>query len=80
MSGVRGRTWRQSPAGAPFQGFAGRTKLHPWDEVKAQVRALQEGTGFGGVRGQVLMKEVAWKLGRHRPGLGWKHSSDAPSH
>lgn len=33
---------------------------------------MQDGTGFGGVRGQILMEEVAWELGLPRPGLGWK--------
>lgn len=73
MSGAHGRTWRQSPAGVPFQGCAGRTKLHAWDEVKqGSGESLQDGTGFGGVRGQILMEEVAWELGLPRPGLGWK--------
>lgn len=40
---------------------------------------MQEDTGLGGVRGQVLMKEVAWKLGLIWAGRG-QASSDAPSH
>ena len=47
MSRAHGRIWRQSPAGVPFQGCAGRTKLHTWDEVKAQVRACRMAQDLG---------------------------------
>ena len=47
--------------------------MHAWDEVKqSSGESLQDGTGFGGVWGQILMEEVAWELGLPRPGLGWK--------